>query len=215
MSVRYENKGFKCLDTRCDNEAFSRGLCVSHYDKARRLGLIPVSTCSEEGCDDPIKGRGLCNKHYSRFKVKVGIPGAPDCSFEGCDRVSYAKGLCATHSSQMNRRGFLSPIVPKDPGTWGAWCLNGGGYRQRMRINPETKKSEHQLEHRLVMEEHLGRKLESFENVHHINGIKDDNRIENLELWLVSQPPGQRVADRITHAKWVLERYGDDPSLYG
>jgi hypothetical protein len=65
-----------------------------------------------------------------------------------------------------------------------------------------------QKEHRRVMSQHLGRDLLPHETVHHKNGVRDDNRIENLELWSKSQPYGQRLDDKIAWAIEFLETYG-------
>lgn len=57
------------------------------------------------------------------------------------------------------------------------------------------------------MEQALGRPLHPWETVHHKNGIRHHNGIDNLELWATTQPAGQRVSDLI---QFVVEHYRDE-----
>lgn len=64
-----------------------------------------------------------------------------------------------------------------------------------------------QEEHRYMMQQMIGRSLLPGETVHHRNGIRHDNRPENLELWTKAHPPGQRVTDLVKWAKEILTLY--------
>ena len=95
------------------------------------------------------------------------------------------------HRERLRRTGEVGPAQPLT--TKGVVKTNAEGYR---RIHVDGRRV---LEHVYVKEQVLGRRLAPGENVHHKNGIKDDNDPGNLELWLVAQPAGQRVTDLMTY----------------
>ena len=105
--------------------------------------------------------------------------------------------LCATVLLNVRNRKFLREVRV----TCGAGgrCLNGKGYISLgcCRNHPKADKKGRILEHIVVMEKKIGRYLKDGETVHHKNGLRWDNRPENLELWVSNHHPGQRVADLI------------------
>lgn len=87
------------------------------------------------------------------------------------------------------------------------------GYKVLTMKHPNSTKRGKIMEHILIMSNHLKRPLRKGETVHHRNGMRNDNRLENLELWSHSQPKGQRVEDKIKWCKEFLAMYdGKDKS---
>jgi hypothetical protein len=101
----------------------------------------------------------------------------------------------------------LCPPCANAKGSWRGGRIEEKGYIKVWVDGPSGGAKGYAFEHRLVMENLIGRPLLDHEDVHHLNGIRNDNRPENLELWSVSHPRGQRAVDKLSWGKEIISLY--------
>lgn len=144
---------------------------------------------------NPSSRHKLCPSCRNIFYKKL----CPKCGI----RIQKKSNLCNKCSSAARRKDNAVVIDTK------------GYVYIRKREHPRAQKGTGYIfEHILIMEKKLGRYLFPNENIHHINGVRNDNRIENLELWTKPQPTGIRTKDAVIWAKSILEIYGNDETKY-
>lgn len=186
-----------------------------------------MKVCDVGGCGRGHYAKGFCHMHYKRNQ-RTGAPGdaeakrpwaeeRTECAIDGCGQPIKVSGLCSTHEAAY-RRGDIIMYTPEKTGRRGHSLVTWYGDKDNPYIkiwhplHPNAWKNGYMSLHTFVMSQMLGRPLLPGENVHHKNGVRRDNRRANLELWVSSQPAGQRPEDLVVWAKEILERYDGIPS---
>lgn len=121
---------------------------------------------------------------------------SPRCSMEDCDKIAKTRGLCIRHYTLFRNNGDPSIQKRASPGNG---TIDSFGYRL-ITVNGRRIR-----EHRYVMEQALGRRLASTEIVHHVDGNKLNNALENLELTTRDLHPKEHASFRSdTHKECSL-----------
>lgn len=173
---------------------YSRDGIERPYHKYKHL-----KTCGDSKCKVATQKRRTRLRHALRPCIVCGkdIP-ATTATGSHISPSAYSQKKSCGHKCRARLKGL------KNKGSV-RYSRTRKGYIFVRYTDPDTLLTTEILEHRYVMAQHLRRPLRKSEQVHHINGIRHDNRLENLELWDSSHPPGQRVIERLD---WLQKTYG-------
>lgn len=193
---------------RVERVSFSCGVCGTEFRRApgelaayrKKWGQDP-KYCSRS-CGG--KGRMLSDAKWQVDCMQCGTPMPIQRKPGG--QVNRQRKLCSTECRKAYKLAEHERLRPAEDRETQRSITRQGYVRLRF-PNMYGTKGREVLEHRLAMEQHIGRELLPEETVHHVNGVRDDNRLENLELFSSRHGPGQRVIDKVEFAISILRLY--------
>jgi len=209
------------------NQKYCSQKCNAYYNRRINSQQHPHFTVIKKiickSCEKQFNQRAGIYHEYcsdeclSKNKKEKSVCELKKCNCQLCESIFTTKNnltakYCSDKCRSLARYRKMTGYPVKSPrvrSQYGNGYVNKCGYRAIYRDHPNANsRTKIILEHVFVMSEMIGRPIRKGETVHHKNGVRHDNRPENLELWTSRHPAGVRKEDKIKSCIAFLEEEG-------